>query len=480
MCGYLRSKDPRSYLFIVFFMMVNMFALIRGISDFDYVFRRFFNVMIVGALLSMLVSLCLWPEDHSRVLKGNMESALFQARQTLLAIERSVGSKEYTEVNASSLAAAVKRLATSFQESNYEISLSRVDARDLLFLSAKLETLLEAVKIYNCAVRGRPASLALSSPQTPDTKEKLSPCCVSEIETKRQRVISFAFLEAVRVIDMITERLKNAYEGQKGTKDIPVMEVAGFQRHKDDVEHVLCQVRENRTELEVGYSVEGVAFMDLLSTVIVDVLDTVYEAAQASNKISSTGRRRCFWPIGFRGNGAKKCSRGGPASCEATPSGLGADTAEFAEFEDEVGETTTALVQLNPTEKWYTMLWLAISRSLSRIKRSRHVKYAIKFSIVMGVLSCPAYFKLNYIWYENMRAQWALISAMIAMETTRGMTFRTAGMKVCGAVAGGLSAFATMQVTSGIEGGVIVVSFFIGINQSSCAPVDKKLTGVLY
>ena len=61
------------------------------------------------------------------------------------------------------------------------------------------------------------------------------------------------------------------------------------------------------------------------------------------------------------------------------------------------------------------------------------------------------------------------LSAMIAMETTRGMTFRTAGMKVLGAVAGGVSAFTTMQITSGNEAGTVVVAFFIGIiNPLAC------------
>lgn len=67
----------------------------------------------------------------------------------------------------------------------------------------------------------------------------------------------------------------------------------------------------------------------------------------------------------------------------------------------------------------------------------------------MGLVSLPAFIHDWYIWYENLRVQWGLISAMVAMETTRGMTFRTAGMKLAGALMGGLAAWIVMQMGGG-------------------------------
>lgn len=96
-----------------------------------------------------------------------------------------------------------------------------------------------------------------------------------------------------------------------------------------------------------------------------------------------------------------------------------------------------------------------LSDRLLSLRSSRHIKYSIKFAVVMGLVSLPAFINDWYIWYENLRVQWALISAMIAMETTRGMTFRTAGMKLAGALMGGFAAWIVMEIGQG--------SFYVSI-----------------
>ena len=448
-----------------------MFALIRGISDFRYVFRRFIIVMGVGAACSMFVAIVLWPEDHSSVLKENTEAALAELRKVILDAEKSISQRPRVteEINLSGLAAAVKKLATSFQESSYEISLSRVDARDLVPLSAKFETFVDLAKVYNCAVRAQP--------RTPEVEEVRSyldnqkggvaieeknelPSPTSPMEANAERVISFAFLEAVRVIDMISARVKDAYEAKTGTRNIPAMEIAGFEALRDSAAAALGQERERWAD--GVYSMEEVAFIDMLNVVILQMLDTVHAAARASNNITSTGKHHLFWPIKLRRRAADK-----PAdihiSCEPAPSGLDHDLPEYAEFDTERGELMSMeFVYVQPNQKWYTKLPLWVSHKLSRVKHSRHVKYAVKFAIVMGILSVPAYIANNYLWYDDLRVQCALISAMIAMETTRGMTFRTAGMKICGAVCGGVSAFLTMHISFGNEQGNVVIALIIG------------------
>ena len=459
-----------------------MFALIRGISDFRYVFRRFFIVMGVGATCSMFVSMVLWPEDHSRVLKENTQAALAELRQVVLEAEKSTRQrpKVTEEINLSALAAAVKKLATSFKESGYEISLSRVDARDLVPLSAKFETFVDLVKVYNCAVRAQPptpdaeeAKYYMDDRKGVDEEirkgvdEEIRKGVDEEIESPTSSkednpkgVISFAFLEAVRVIDMISARVKDAYDSKTGTRSIPVMEIAGFETLRGSAATALGQERErwaNGTRC-----VEELAFIDMLNTVILQMLDTVHAAAQASNDITSTGKLHLFWPIKLRRRARDKPTDV-DVSCEPAPSGLDHDLPEYSEFDTERGELMSMeFVYVQPNQKWYTKFSAWASNRLSRTKHSRHVKYAVKFAIVMGILSVPAYIADNYKWFEDLRVQCALISAMIAMETTRGMTFRTAGMKLCGAVCGGLSAFLTMHISFGNEQANVVIALFIG------------------
>lgn len=81
----------------------------------------------------------------------------------------------------------------------------------------------------------------------------------------------------------------------------------------------------------------------------------------------------------------------------------------------------------------------------------------------MGLVSLPAFIQDWYIWYQNLRVQWALISAMVAMETTRGMTFRTAGMKLAGALMGGLAAWIVMMMGGGSPYVSIALTPIVGV-----------------
>jgi len=487
-CGYIRSKYPRSFLLTIFAMIVNMFALIRGIDDFAYVFRGFFVVMVVGAGWSMLLSLCLWPEDHGSVLRADIGKALTEAKQVVLHVEEAIWAKGFGEVDCAPLGDAVRKLAASFKESNYEISLSRVDARDLVALGAKLETLVDLVQVYNCVVRTKPPPpkpnleamrTLMSGQEPPSTAEEQPPIALhGSLELTKYRAISFAFLEAARIIDQISERITAAYNAPPkiGSRALPIVDPATLHTHTETVSAAFLEGRERRTESDIiANGVEGVAFMDLIGTVIIEMLETVEEAARKSNAVKSTGRLSLFLPIKFRKKKGVGLEKKNSRNTDSTQPEMGdGDSEGYAEFHnlddsvddddgDDGDDTTTELVLLRSEERWYTSLSLTLSKMLSQIKHSRHIKYASKFSIVMGILSSPAYIGRNYIWYEDMRAQWALISAMIAMETTRGMTFRTAGMKVCGAVAGGVSAFLAMYISRGHVWGDVAVALLVGL-----------------
>ena len=262
----------------------------------------------------MLISLCLWPEDHSEVLKGGVNKALTEARQVVLEVEKSLWSNGFGgEVDVKGLSGAVKGLGLAFRETDYEISLARVDARCLMSLASKLETLLDLVKVYNCSVRARPMSMPVSSGEMDEVaaeenedmegQSAHTPVCPSE--TNKRRAISFAFLEAVRIIDIISDRVQDAYTSKTGTQNSPPVDIADFERNKQAVEEYLVQERDKRTDSDIlglhnGVGLEELAFIDLINSIILELLDTVYAAARSSNRITSTGKLRLFLPRRFR------------------------------------------------------------------------------------------------------------------------------------------------------------------------------------
>ncbi|KAF8469954.1 hypothetical protein BDZ91DRAFT_847173 [Kalaharituber pfeilii] len=500
LCGHTRSKHPRLYLSTVFFMIVNMFALIRGLASPVPVFRNYFPVIFFGAAVAMVVSLLLWPEDHSRVLRAGVKGALSEARQAILDVEKSIWSRGFGEVDVSGLAKEVGALGTAFTEADYEISLARVDGVELKPLRAWLEKLLELVRVYNCTVRARPGRLHQetdvhlmgSQASLEERKEAPPPTPACPTDMNKRRAISFAFLEAVRVMDMVADRIETAYTSKTGTSDSPMVEIAAFAANMAAVEAALSGERARRTDADIlADGVEEAAFVDLLHEILGALLEAVKGAAEAGNAVSSTGRLRLFLPMKFRRAARKSkiedaekirsSSRSGPADPESphpgpdTPDLVSGDEFAVVQEDPDTDDTaTTPLVHLRPQQTWCTRLALTLSRALARVKHSRHLKYAVKFSMVMGILSAPAFVGRNYIWYESLRVQWALISAMVAMETTRGMTFRTAGMKVCGAVGGGVCAFVTMQVSQGHVWANVLIAFVLGfvvgglVNNATC------------
>jgi uncharacterized membrane protein YgaE (UPF0421/DUF939 family) len=105
-------------------MVVNMFALIRGVDHFGPQFHAFFYVMIMGAGVSMLVSIAFWPEDRGGTLKRDTIKSFDEIKQALVEIRRSVHTGVCDEVNTAGIKSAEAALGMSLQEDNYEISKS--------------------------------------------------------------------------------------------------------------------------------------------------------------------------------------------------------------------------------------------------------------------------------------------------------------------------------------------------------------------
>jgi len=128
-----------------------------------------------------------------------------------------------------------------------------------------------------------------------------------------------------------------------------------------------------------------------------------------------------------------------------------------------VSEGDHGLVLLLESTSALDRFRIHLADRLLAFRSSRHVKYGIKFAVVMGLISLPAYISDWHVWYESLRVQWALISAMVVMETTRGMTIRTAGMKLAGALMGGLAAFLVMHMGQGALYVSIALTSIVGL-----------------
>lgn len=94
----------------------------------------------------------------------------------------------------------------------------------------------------------------------------------------------------------------------------------------------------------------------------------------------------------------------------------------------------------------YIRYWTA--HAAATFRDSRHTQYAFKFSLVMAILSIWPFIDDWAIWYRDVRGFWAMVFAMVVMETTRGLVFRTAMMKGIGAIGGGLFALAAYELAA--------------------------------
>ncbi|ORY83183.1 hypothetical protein BCR37DRAFT_379175 [Protomyces lactucae-debilis] len=90
--------------------------------------------------------------------------------------------------------------------------------------------------------------------------------------------------------------------------------------------------------------------------------------------------------------------------------------------------------------------WIAHRASIFR--DSQHTAYAVKFTLVMGILSIFPFIDDWRVWYRDVRGHWSMISAMVVMEVARGLVFRSALMKGAGAILGGLMALILFSISA--------------------------------
>ena len=437
-CGYVRSRVGRSYLAINFFMLINMFALIGGVDRAGALTGDLLGSMGLGAALSLAIGLAVWPEDRGGALHRDALAALTAARATVQALRHTARQRE---VATAGLRTAEAALAAGMHEANYELAVARVAPGALVRLHRSVGRLVGACRVFNASMR-RAQRLCAQRPPG---------CAPPDINPVRTaRAFDAALDAALVLLDATALRLDQLHRGSAA----PAAAVAADpERFAHTVSELYGIVElDCRTRAVSDYrGLEDAACNDQVNTTLLDVLAVVGDMARAVAGVEASRRPRLVLPRKLRGRSGSCTgrSRDGPSPCSdvSTPP----DQAYLLLFRD----ATT------PTHR--LCLWAA--ERLAALQRSRHAQYALKLAVVMGALALPAFVARWHAWYDSVRAQLAMISALVAMETTRGMAMRTAAMKLAGAALGAILALLVSALAHGVPAMLVLsvpVSLLIG------------------
>lgn len=416
-------------------MLVNMFALIRGINHFDAKFRVFFFAMFFGACVSLLISIVFWPEDRGGALKREAIKAMSEVKTVVASVRRSMSTEGCEEIDIAGIKSAEAALAASLHEANYEISFARVDSSYLVPLKRCMCRLISAVRVLNASVR-RKCRVRPGDPQNHYNMDTNS--------ANTRQTMDTVLANALELLDTMASRMEDVYNDSPS----PLLDHAGFVQEIDE----LCKCLSNdvmaRAVLDPR-DLENAAFTDQVNTTVLDILDICKDMARVVTIIEPIqGRIRFLLPRKLRRNEFENSQPRGVTFADKGRSDAVSRFDAMSRGRSMMASDEAYLLFLDSTTVLHRAgIW--ISEKLLALHHSRHAKYAFKFTVVMSALALPAYIDNWYIWYDSMRAQLAMISAMVAMETTRGMTIRTAGMKLLGAATGGIAAFVVVEVSQG-------------------------------
>ncbi|CUS14951.1 unnamed protein product [Tuber aestivum] len=444
-CGYVRSKYPRAYLATIFTMVVNMFALINGINDFDACFNNFFFVMVFGACVSLVVCFLFWPEDHSHRLRDDVIAGLREAQNVMQSLRRAMEFSFGQEADIAAFKESHVNISATLEETNYELSVTRVDPAVFVPLNTSIARMLSLARAFNSAMRRRHRLHTHIHFRFEDLADKelgistATPCEGAGPNSMNSKLaFELAFASAFELFGDMTLRIEELYSGKEIVSTIEYEKLAN---RIDNIREKLVAEVELRT-VSGPHELEGAAFMDQVNTVLLDMLEVVKDTARA---ISCIEKRRISLVLPRKLYTAEESSEDD-------------DSARHA-----VSEGDHGLVLLLGSTSALDRFRIYLADKLLAFRGSRHIKYGAKFAVVMGVISLPTYISDWNVWSKDLRVEWALISAMLVMETTRGMAFRTVGMKLAGAIMGGLAAFLVMQVGQGVIYVTIALSFLTGL-----------------
>ncbi|RPB05509.1 hypothetical protein L873DRAFT_798962 [Choiromyces venosus 120613-1] len=445
-CGYVRSKYPRAYLATNFIMVVNMFALIRGINHFEACFHNFFFVMVFGACVSLAVCFFLWPEDHSSMLRDDVITGLREAHNVMQSVQHAMKFSFGQEVDITAFKESHVKISAALEEANYELSLTRVDSAVFVPLNASMARMLSLTRAFNSAMRRRHrlyTRIHFRFEDLADRELDISTVTSSyngaeSNSMNSKQALELAFASVCELFDGMTLRVEELYRGRE---IVSTIEYEKFASKIDDIHEKLAAEVELR-KISGPHELEGAAFMDQVNTVLLDMLEAVKDTARI---IGCIEKRRISLVL--------------PRKLYTQESSIEEDDSTRRA----VSEGDHGLVLLLESTSALDRFRIFLADRLLAFRSSRHIKYGTKFAVVVGLISLPAYISDWHVWYENLHVQWALISAMVVMETTRGMTFRTAGMKLAGAIMGGLAAFLVMQLGQGVVYVSIALTSLVGL-----------------
>lgn len=282
-CGYVRSKYPRAYLAINFAMVVNMFALIRGINHFDPCFSNFFFVMVFGACVSLIICFFFWPEDHSSMLRDDIITSLREAQNVMQSVQHAMKFSFGQEVDITAFKESHVKISAALEEANYELSLTRVDSAVFVPLNASLTRMLSLSRALNSAMRRRHRLYTRIHFRFKDLADKeleistAPPCDEAKSNpTNSERALELAFASVSELFSSITLRVEELYRGKEIVSTIECEKFAG---KIDDIREKLAAEVEVRT-ISGPYELEGAAFMDQVNAVLLDMLEAAKDTAQ--------------------------------------------------------------------------------------------------------------------------------------------------------------------------------------------------------
>lgn len=295
-CGYIRSKFPRVNLATIFCMIVNMFALIRGINHFESCFHNFFCVMIFGACVSLFVCFAVYPEDHSSILRDDMLQGVQDAQILMESVRHAIKFDSGQEVDIAPLKETHAKIHASLCEAGYEISISRIPSSSFVPLDAALARLVSLGRVFNSAMRRRnrlyPSLRRCFEdvfPATNNDSETSSMTAVEETPIDSKKAIEYTFASMMVVFNAMSLRIQEMYRGQDV---LSVIEHEKFATKVNDIPELIASEVARRT-VSSPKELKEAAFRDQVNTVVLDMFNVVADAARIIDDIEK--RRLTLW-----------------------------------------------------------------------------------------------------------------------------------------------------------------------------------------
>lgn len=101
------------------------------------------------------------------------------------------------------------------------------------------------------------------------------------------------------------------------------------------------------------------------------------------------------------------------------------------------------------------------SRTLRAIKRSRHIRYALKMALGISLLSLPGLLPVGTAgrsWYASSRAQWAVVSYLYTLDVSTGATFKVGVFRLSGTIGGAVMAYVGYLISRGTAYGLVAIA----------------------